>query len=276
MSGFSSAWLALREPADASARSTEVTTRVLAALAGRVPVRAVDLGCGTGSNVRYLSSPARLPDALEWRLVDHDPALLAIARDTLPHVVETRVADLRDPGDDVFAGCDLVTASALLDLVSESWLARFVDASRRAGACVLVALNYDGRIDCTPVDHDDAFVRDLVNRHQRTDKGFGPALGPDAGLRAASLLRAAGYDVVMAKSDWLLGAAEAELQRQLIAGWAAAAAELSPPDADRICAWAGRRLAHVTDGTSRLIVGHDDVGGTICVPQPAICNAGIR
>ena len=49
-----------------------------------------------------------------------------------------------------------------------------------SGAAALFALSYDGRIDCSPEDPDDAAIVALVNEHQRTDKGFGPALGPDA------------------------------------------------------------------------------------------------
>ncbi|HUR33352.1 MAG TPA: hypothetical protein VM032_06125 [Vicinamibacterales bacterium] len=258
MSGFSAEWLALREPADAAARAPAVHRFVLDALATVRPMRIVDLGSGAGSNVRYLSSRIRQPQ--EWHLVDHDARLLAHARALLPMPCATHVADLGrlDPG--LLAGCTLVTASALLDLVSEGWLASFVQLCRQAHAAVLVALNYDGRIHCSPADEDDEFVRDRVNRHQRTDKGFGPALGPDAGAFAEARLRGAGYDVVRERSDWILDAARAELQRQLIAGWADAAIELEPPAVARITAWKTRRLAHVDAGRSGIVVGHDDVG----------------
>lgn len=264
MSGFSAAWLALREPADVAARAVEVTNTVLGALVGRGSITAVDLGSGTGSNVRYLAP--RLPTC-QWRLVDNDADLLAVAQTTLPgaasSTIETRVGDLRSLDANALDGCALVTASALLDLVSESWLALLVSLARGARCHVLMALNYDGRIVCTPPDKDDDLVRDLVNRHQRTDKGFGPALGPSAGDRAEALLQAAGYDVCRAPSDWILDARHAELQRQLIEGWAQAAIELAPDSAACMQSWRTRRLAHVSAGDSHLVVGHDDVGGTI-------------
>ncbi len=259
MSGFSAAWLALREPADAAARAPRVTEAIATALAGRTPLRVADLGCGTGSNVRYLAS--RLPQPQAWRLLDHDEALLAEARAILPQAVDTRVADLHDLPSSAFEGCDLVTASALLDLVSDAWVRRFASLCRDAGAAVLVALNYDGRTGCTPLDADDDAVRALVNAHQRTDKGFGPALGPDSGVRTAQALKDAGYRVTIAKSDWVIEADQAELQRQLITGWADAAVELAPAEAARIRAWQLRRLAHVDAGISIVRVGHDDVCG---------------
>ena len=261
MSGFTPEWLALREPADTAARSTDVARLVLDSVGRHSHARVVDLGCGTGSNVRHLSP--LLPTTQEWRLVDHDAALLALAQTLVPVRVETCVADLRHLNASLFVDCDLVTASALLDLVSEEWLRNFVQHCCRAALAVLVVLNYDGRITCSPADEDDRFVRDLVNSHQRTDKGFGPALGPDAGPRVETLLREAGYQVLRASSDWLLGTRESALQRELIAGWAVAATELSPAEADRIDAWRQRRLAHVDARGSTLLVGHDDVGAVL-------------
>jgi len=261
MSGFSTDWLALREPADIAARASDVTAFAVDALHAGAPCRIVDLGCGTGSNVRYLAP--RLPQAQSWRLVDHAAALLDEARRRLPFDVETHLADLREPDAALLAGCHLVTASALLDLVSDTWLTRFVELCREARAVVLVALNYDGRMQCTPEDPDDGFVRDAVNQHQRTDKGFGPALGPDAGPRVAARLREAGYEVCSSQSDWVLGAGQDELQYQLIAGWAAAATELYPAAAGRIAAWLNRRQAYIEAGISCLVVGHDDVAGRL-------------
>lgn len=261
MSGFSADWLALREPADAAARSAGVARFVIDALPHRDPTRIADFGCGTGSNVRYLSRV--VPQQQDWRLVDNDSALLDVARSSVVVPVETQVADLQDLSDVLFAGRDLITASALLDLVSEAWLSRFVQHCRSAGAAVLVVLNYDGRIECSPHDPDDELARGRVNLHQRTDKGFGLALGPDSGRRAEALLSEAGYSVRREKSDWVLHPDQADLQRQLIAGWADAAIGMSAPDAVRIRAWEDRRLAHVDAGDSRLVVGHDDVGAVI-------------
>src|SRR4051812_44909564 len=118
MSGFSAEWLALRESVDHQSRSTALTRLVADALAGDEPPGILDLACGTGSNVRYLS-PA-IPHG-RWLLVDHDADLLARIQPA-PHI-EARCLDLSALNDpSIFAGRALVTASALLDLVSDSWL----------------------------------------------------------------------------------------------------------------------------------------------------------
>jgi trans-aconitate methyltransferase len=258
VSGFSAEWLALREPADAAARSDELVSFIATeGDAHRVALRLIDLGGGTGANIRYLS--AKLPLPQHWVIVDDDPELLARA----PAGVARRQADLNAVVDDteLFHDCDVVTASALLDLVSDRWLIQLVERCRAAGASVLFALNFDGRITCEPPEPEDKAVRRLVNRHQERDKGFGPALGPASGTRAATLLMAADYDVRQKQTDWQLGAPEAELQRQLIAGWTHAAVEMAPGDAAVLTGWKDRRIAHVNAGRSRIVVGHVDVAG---------------
>ncbi|HET9830521.1 MAG TPA: hypothetical protein VFP91_02375 [Vicinamibacterales bacterium] len=251
MSGFSPFWLALREPADAAARSSRLVSFV--ARIGRI----VDLGGGTGANIRYLSS--KLPSPQDWTLVDDDRALL----DRAPEDVTRICADLNRVVDDaeLFRGCALVTGSALLDLVSDTWLQRLVHRCQTAEAAVLFALSYDGRIVCNPGEPEDEDVRQLVNRHQRMDKGFGTALGPDAATRVVDLLSAAQYELRYERSDWTLGAEFSSLQRQLIDAWVAAASEMAPERRSQIAGWRRRRLDHVNTGRSRIVVGHMDVAG---------------
>lgn len=261
-----SAWLALREPADTAARSGALTRTIVRALPPDRPLRILDLGSGTGSNVRYLSS--RLPAPQHWLLVDRDPDLLAeVSGRSANCQIETlcrnlgAADDLDDPDSPaLFSGHHLVTASALLDLVSDQWLRALAGRCRTSGAAALFTLNYNGRSRCTPVEAEDDAIRDLMNRHQRTsDKGFGLAAGPDAVDCAERGFAAVGYQVRRAASDWRLLPEQRELQRQLIEGWAQAAEEISPEQAPMIHAWLGRRLAHVEAGRSHVCVGHDDL-----------------
>lgn len=259
MDGFSKTWLALREPADHAARSTTLTRVVLDVMADDPAPRILDLAAGTGSNLRYLAE--QIADA-HWLLVDHDPALLARVEES-PRV-ETRVMDLASPDDidsAIFDGRALVTASALLDLVSEPWLRALAAACARQGSAVLFALSYDGSVECTPEDHDDAQMIALVNEHQRTDKGFGPALGPGATDAAERGFAAVGYRIERARSEWILTPELVELQRQLLDGWAQAATGMAPQQARAIDAWHERRLAHLAAGWSTIIVGHEDLIG---------------
>src|SRR3954468_1871174 len=216
-----SSWLALREPADSRARSTALTRVVADLFREHRPVRILDLGSGTGSNLRYLAG--HLPMSQRWLLVDRDPVLLAeAAAPTTGCLVETRCLDLGESlPPEIFAGRDLVTASALLDLVSPEWLGAIARECRESGAAVLFALTYNGRSQCTPEEPEDDEVRELMNRHQRaSNHGFGLAAGPEAGEYAAQSFREAGYRVGCAPSEWVLAPEARELQRELIEGWA--------------------------------------------------------
>jgi hypothetical protein len=178
------------------------------------------------------------------------------------HLQPRDLADL-EANADLFKAAALVTASALLDLVSAEWIDALAQRCQSSRAASLFALTYDGRIACTPADGDDEMVRDLVNRHQRTDKGFGPALGPDAADAAQQAFASRGFAVERDRSDWTLGSGDSELQRQLIDGWAAAAVEMQPADAAAIEGWRRRRLEHVAAARSTLVVGHEDLAAWV-------------
>lgn len=254
-------WLRLREAADARARAEMLTRRIVDALPSLGPLHVLDLATGAGSNVRYLAP--RLPRPQRWLVVDRSAELLADLRERTMHLdieIETRQMDLRSLDPALFAKRHLVTASALLDLVSESWLRSLAQHCRAVGASALFTITYNGRSSCDPAEPEDDWVRGLLNRHQKRDKGLGgPAKGPDAPACAERCFADAGYRVDRQPSDWRLGPDEADMQRMLIDGWAAAAVEMAPERASAIARWRARRLAHVDAGRSQILVGHDDL-----------------
>ena len=280
MSGFSPDWLALREPADHAARDPGLVAALARVLPG--PVRAVDLGCGSGSNLRALA-PHLGPDQ-DWVLVDHDPALLIAARSRLAAWAEraeatgdglvlhrdgARIA-VRFNALDLAAGPEaalseaphLVTAAALFDLVSEAWIAALARAVAAAGAVFYTALTYDGAEEWTLPHPADAAIHAAFLAHQGGDKGFGPSLGPAATAALARAFQAHGYAVETANSPWRLGPGEAALLHQLAEGTARAAAETGRVAPEEAEAW---REARQAPGTG-AVIGHRDL---LAVPPPA-------
>ena len=266
-------WLGLRERADCAARSESLTRTIADAVPAAEPVCALDLATGTGSNIRYLMN--RLPGRQRWLAVDRSGDLLAELggrMSSLECVIEARQMDLGTLDDgEIFAGRHLVTASALLDLVSAEWLRTLAEHCRAARAAALFTITYNGRSSCVPAEPEDDLVRRLMNQHQQTDKGLGgPALGPDAVSCAARQFAERGYHVQREPSDWTLGPGAVDLQRMLIDGWAQAATEMAPEHLSTIAFWRERRLAHVDAGRSQIVVGHDDLAAWL--PR----NDGVR
>jgi hypothetical protein len=256
--GLLAGWLALREPADASARSATLTDAVIGTLRRDRAARAVDLGTGTGANIRYLMP--RIPAAQDWLAVDRDPVLLT----HLPNTIVTLQRELGVLDRAMFEGRDLVTASALLDLVSPAWIDELAHQCRTAGAAVIFALSYDGTSQCDPCEPEDDLVLDLFNRHQRaSDKGFGAAAGPDAAAVARRAFAAVGYHMSEERSDWHLTPPMRQLQQLLVTGWADAATDVAPDQSTMIADWLRRRIGHVQSGRSHIVVGHVDLGGSL-------------
>ena len=228
---FDTTWLDLREPADHAARDPHLMAR-FAAHIGPAP-SIIDLGSGTGSTVRALSP--LLPDA-RWRLTDNDPLLLAEARRRMPDV-ETAEIDLSSDLSAAIPGeADAITASALIDLVSADWLDSLVACAK--GRPLYIALSYDGIGRWTPRHPDDEAVLAAFAEHQRGDKGFGPALGPDAAWYLARALHAQGYHVQTAASPWQVK--PGPLAEMLVAGIADAAIEAGTAP-DTAARWASSR-----------------------------------
>jgi hypothetical protein len=285
MSGFTLDWLKLRDSADLAARHAGLARAFAAALPrrGERPVRLIDLGAGSGANIRALLP--RIAGDQHWIAIDRDRDLLAaqadactawarrqgypitagggriaIAARSARWQIEAMPLDLgRDLASLAELGADGVTAAAFFDLVSREWLARFVALVTRQRAPLLAVLTVDGRREWLPRLTEDALVAEAFARHQHRDKGFGPALGPEVPDSLAELLTAAGYRIERAASDWRLDARSEALLTALIAGEAGAAAEAAPDDAERIAAWERQRRAQLADDLLHLTIGHCDL-----------------
>jgi hypothetical protein len=257
---FPAEWLALREPYDASARNPAVRDAALAAVAPLTSISIVDLACGAGSTFRALSPFVRARQ--NWRLVDNDLGLLArasgIQAPSHVRIAAVPVDLARDLEAALDGAVDLVTTSALLDLVSEEWLRRLAAEIAARRLPFYAALSYDGRVTFEPSDPLDARIVQAVNAHQRRDKGFGPALGPTAAAAAITQFKALGYEVAQGTSDWIFGPLDQEIQREVLSGWATATREMDEVPLGEVVDWLTRRRDLVAAGTSSIRVGHID------------------
>jgi hypothetical protein len=208
-----------------------------------------DLGGGSGAMGRWLAP--RLLGPQHWVVHDRDDDLLALAvAHAGPVSVEARRSDITrlTPAD--LAGASLVTASALLDLLTADELSRM----RRActGLPMLLALTVTGRVALDPAEPLDARLGAAFDAHQRR----GGRLGPDA---VAAVVAHPRGEVVVRPSPWRLDAAHAGLTAEWLEGWVAAACEQEPALIAEAGAYLDRRLAQAAAGELAVTVDHADL-----------------
>lgn len=271
---FSAEWLALREPVDHRSTSAKLRDEVAQAFAYSGPLRIVDMGCGSGSNLRGLAPS--LPHNQHWTLVDWDAALLAHARNALSQWADSSARDgetlvlekdgkhlrvnflqadlARHVEHALDVGVDLVTAAAFFDLVSEDWIEAFAKAMAERKLPLYTVLTYDGFERWSPAHAADAAMNAAFHAHQRSDKGFGPAAGPAA---ASALVRAfaqQGYGVKRDHSPWNITPADGDLLAELARGAANAVRETGLVDQAEIESWLAARV-----GAQACVIGHEDL-----------------
>ncbi len=262
----SDAWLRLRAPADADARSRELARLVGAGLAtGDGPLVVHDLGSGNGSMGRWLAPLLHGPQ--HWVLHDRDADLLTVALDTPPTVaadgapvtVEVRQGDLTGLRDDDLAGSSLVTASALLDVLTAHEVDHLVRCCVAAGSPSLLTLSVSGRVILSPADPLDPVVGAAFDDHQRRTTEGRTLLGPGAALVAAARFREHGHRVTTRPSPWRLDVSKASLVREWLVGWVGAACEQRPELETSCEPYRDRRLADLAAGRLRVTVQHVDL-----------------
>lgn len=276
MSAFSADWLGLREPVDHRSRNLGLQAQVLSYL-DRIKtvypgsIHLTDLGSGTGSNLRAL---APLINSVQyWTLVDYDQTLLHAARANLlawaDHeiniptgesninpldpikpisiskqnktiVVKFKCVDLFNDYQAVLnEPADLITAAAFFDLVAQPWLTKFCANLKKP---LYTVLTYDGIEKWSPAQVNDDDILHAFHEHQRTDKGFGSALGPTATQCLQALLNANSYTTICAPSPWILDQHDRALIEQLAIGSANAVREIGTLPLSSVNQWEQSRI----------------------------------
>jgi hypothetical protein len=258
-------WLELREGVDATARARELVGHLGRLLPAGGPSVIHDLACGSGSMGRWLAPLLSGPQ--RWILHDRDADLLALAAvdvpgpalDGTPVAVQTRLSDVTQLGPDDLAGATLITASALLDLLTGDELTAVIRACWGAGCPVLFSLSVTGRVDLVPADQLDSRVAAAFDAHQRRLTPRGRLLGPDAVDAAVGEFRRLGAEVIIATSPWRLGAAERSLAVEWLTGWVEAACEQEPGLDEGADRYLRRRLREAEAGRLAVTVRHADL-----------------
>jgi hypothetical protein len=258
-------WLALREPADAEARAGDLAEALERALPAGGTRVIHDLGCGSGAMGRWLAPLLTGPQ--HWFLHDRDADLLALAAADLPGpaadgalvTVEAKRTDIARMQAGDLAGAALVTASALLDMLTADELDRLAGLCAGAGCPTLLTLSVIGSVEITPSDPLDRRVATSFDAHQRRTTERGRLLGPDAVDFATRAFRRLGAEVLVRPSPWRLGPAHSALAAEWFTGWVGAACEQEVELAGQCEPYARRRLEQASAGELAVTVGHADL-----------------
>jgi SAM-dependent methyltransferase len=224
-----------------------------------------DIGCGTGAMGRWLAP--LLPGPQHWVMHDRDPDLLEVAAakppdlaaDGAPVTVEPKHSDITRlrPGD--LADATLITASALLDLLTEQELVGLLAACAASLCPMLLTLSVVGRVELTPADPLDSRMGAAFDAHQRRMTERGRLLGPDAVALAVQQCDQLGAEVLVRPSPWRLGVTEADLAAEWLTGWVGAACEQEFELAAAAEPYARRRRAQLAAGELAITVHHADL-----------------
>ena len=121
---------------------------------------------------------------------------------------------------------DLVTTSALLDLVSDDWLDRLAVEAAARRLPVYAALSYDGRVELTPADAADERIVDAVNRISAPTRASVRRSDQRRRRPRSSASSASAMRWCRARPIGCSDRQDREIQTEMLSGWAAAAREI--------------------------------------------------
>ncbi len=255
---LNSDWLSIREAMDFRFRYLPLARKFMETAVESHLI--VDLGCGTGSNCRYLRSV--LDAQVGWLCIDNDDRTLAAAAKQLPgEQVRFEKGDLatdltRLPFRDGIS----VTASAFLDITSPEWLHRFAGQCERIP--LLISMTTSGGPIWYPMEDSDEVIGRSLETHRTSDQGCGPAAGTRATELLTSELRSRGCDVSHETSDWRLDDQDRQVIEFLIVGIGRRASEVMPHE--QVERWMKIRRDQNRKGVLRLTIPHLDL---LSLPQ---------
>jgi hypothetical protein len=214
----------------------------------------IDLGSGTGANQRWLAT--RLPFKQRWLLIDQDQALQH--HRPVPPWTSLLTADVGIVASvlERLGSAQLVTCSALLDVLTLDQLGAISSALASARQPALFSLTVTGAMKLSPTHSLDSHLIRAFNDHQRC----GGRAGPDAVQILTRTLGGSGCVIWMTETPWLLDRHnDAEFVRRFLTDRVAAAVAHDPSLNSFGAGWLALRLGQLAEHALEISVGHRDV-----------------
>ena len=278
-------WLAHRFAYDAQARHPEIEHKFLAFFEQhQTALKAVDVGSGTGANVRYYFD--RIPHAQEWTLIEQSSGLLDECRRTLVAFAQEHDYDWQSQGN-IFlltdaektatitlvqgsiahieqlidlTQTDVVTANAVFDLLSFEQFDTLVSTLAKHDVCLLATLNYY-ETSLLPFSEQDHRFIGWYHMHMKRPQPMGIAMGPDCSEEMLDLLAQHHMMIEQESSQWHLKRCDITMHRYLLHFVEHAVAELSLSSEEQrdFATWLVDKKELCRRRELEIIIDHSDI-----------------
>lgn len=281
---FDPNWLQERYPFDADARNKEREWEAIHQFAYLDHVHLVDLGTGTGSNVRYYLE--QFPQNQTWHCVEEDGALKEMFWQNIKQLAKTEGYELEWNGEALkmsksghwvnihfvegnlmeldslvdLLRTDFILANAVFDLFSEAQFSELIHIISHHSLSLFFSLNYEG-MKFFPSEEADVFYIDQYNAHMKRPQPFGHGMGPDASQLMEKAFRTALAEVKLGESIWEIGEKDEKMLTYLLGFFEDALADWWKTTEEKAAfiAWIGRKKTMIQEQQLAANVYHQDV-----------------